>query len=203
MYMSSWDKSSLESYKAKCENLEKENEKYIITFSSLYDNDRQYTKKIKEQEDSLDMMSGQLAELNNTVKIQQTTISKLTELQVEELKSVNESLNLPVEDLSKARALTEATLRERDEMISAQCEKMRLLKEQSESFYEKEYESNISKIFITSSTCETKNLELVNEMGDKVKCFDEEKKAFETKMSNLEKNLAQQVKDFDDVKTEL
>ncbi|GKB41350.1 hypothetical protein Tco_0886292, partial [Tanacetum coccineum] len=79
MYMSSWDKSSLESYKEKCEKLEKENVKYIITFSSLYDNDRQYTKKIKEQEDSLDTMSGQLAELNNTVKIQQTTISELKE----------------------------------------------------------------------------------------------------------------------------
>ncbi|GJW51272.1 hypothetical protein Tco_0092623 [Tanacetum coccineum] len=40
-------------------------------------------------------------------------------------------------------------------------------------------------------------------MGDKVKCFDEEKKAFETKISKLEKVLAQQVKDFDDVKIEL
>ncbi|GJT37805.1 hypothetical protein Tco_0937670 [Tanacetum coccineum] len=164
MYMNSWDKLSLESYKAKCEKLEKENGKYIITFSSLYDNDRKYTKKIKEQEDSLDMMSGQLAELNNTVKIQQTTISELKaclrkndfenehlkskvvafttvqnlrarvnelqsenenlkskvfdctmcqnlQVQVEELKSVNESLNLTVEELYKARALAEATLR--------------------------------------------------------------------------------------------
>ncbi|GJR63452.1 retrovirus-related pol polyprotein from transposon TNT 1-94 [Tanacetum coccineum] len=37
--------------------LEKENEKYIIIFSSLYDNDGQYTKKIKEQEDLIDTMS--------------------------------------------------------------------------------------------------------------------------------------------------
>ncbi|GJW08572.1 hypothetical protein Tco_1570995 [Tanacetum coccineum] len=177
MYMSSWDKLSLESYKAKCEKIEKENEKYIITFSSLYDNDIQYTKKIKEQEDSLDTMSGQLAELNNTFKIQQTTISKLKEflrkknsenehlkskivdfkmvqnlraqvkelqsenellkskvldctmyqnlqVQLEELKSVNESLNLSVEELSKARALAEETLRERDQMINAQYKKM-------------------------------------------------------------------------------
>ncbi|GJR17386.1 hypothetical protein Tco_0965913 [Tanacetum coccineum] len=188
MYMNSWDKLSLESYKEKCEKLEKENEKYIITFSSLYDNDRQYTKKIKEQ----------LVELNNIVKIKQTTISELNEclrkkdsenehlkskvvdfttvqnlrakikellsknehlkskvvdctmcqnlqVQVEELKSVNESLNLSVEELSKAHALTEATSRERDEMISAQCEKMRLLEEQSESFYEvpSEFDSEI------------------------------------------------------------
>ncbi|GJR78207.1 hypothetical protein Tco_0148992 [Tanacetum coccineum] len=305
------------------------------------------------------------------------------QVQVEELKSVNESLNLSVEELSKARALVEATLRERDEMISAQCKKIRLLEEQSEIFHEvpsefdseivldtqdnsekdlilslqtqvketaelvvrfiyekniclkeieslkdeikslqienqdlksreselnnlekvyetkesvllkdidqmksqvlelveklqisdqemkqqiilfkedkrmflakneflekvsssvqkeyndllasndvlkqrletkfkfskhdtslermiemivKEYESNISKISITSSTFETKNLELVKEMGDKVKCFDEEKKMFVTKISKLEKELAQRVKDFDDVKTEL
>ncbi|GJT67545.1 hypothetical protein Tco_1019025 [Tanacetum coccineum] len=308
MYMSSWDKLSLKSYKEKYEKLEKENEKYLITFSSLYDNDKQYTTKIQEQEHSHDTMSGQLAELNNTVKIQQTKILDLKEclfkkdsenehlkskivdfttvqnlraqvkelqgenehlnskvidftmvqtlqVQVEELKSVNESLNLSVEELSKARALVEATLRKRDEMVFAQCEKIRLLEEQSEPFYEvqsefdseivhdthdnsekdvilslqtqlkeyaelgfskhdtslekliemidKEYESNVLKISITSSTFETKNLELVNEMGDIMKCFDEEKKAFETKISKLEKVLAQRVKDFNDVKTEL
>nr|GEW41181.1 outer membrane protein porin [Tanacetum cinerariifolium] len=68
---------------------------------------------------------------------------------------------------------------------------------------EKEYESNVLKIFITSSTFESKNLELVKEMGDKMKCFDKEKKMFETKILKLEKDLTQQVKDFDDVKTEL
>ncbi|GJW70738.1 hypothetical protein Tco_0127655 [Tanacetum coccineum] len=270
---------------------------------------------------------------------------KIFELQVEELKSVNESLNLSVEELSKARALVETTLRERDEMIFAQCEKIRLLEEQCEPFYEvhsefdseivldtqdnseqnfdfefantnlksreselnnlekmyetkesvllkdidkiksqvsevveklqildqemkqqlilfeedkrmflakneflekvsssvqkeyndllasndvlkqrletkfkflkhdnslekmiemieKEYESNVSKFSITSSTFESKNLELAKEIGDKVKCFDEEKKMFETKISKLEKDLTR-VKDFDDVKTEL
>ncbi|GJT15369.1 hypothetical protein Tco_0874075 [Tanacetum coccineum] len=436
MYMNSWDKLSLESYKAKCEKLEKENEKYIIIFSSLYDNDRQYTKKIKEQEDLIDTMSDQLAEEKNTVKIQQTTISKLEEclhkkdfenehfkskvvnfttvqnlraqvkelqsenkhlkskvvdctmcqnlqVHVEELKSVNESLNLSVEELSKARALVETTLRERDELIFAQCEKIRLLEEQCEPFYEvqsefdseivhgtqdnsekdlilslqtqlkeaaelvvrfsdekyfalkeieslkdeikslqienqdlksreselnniekvyetkesvllkdidqmksqvselveklqisdqemkqqiilfeedkrmflarnefqekvsssmqkeyndllasndvlkhrlktkfkflkhdnslekmfemidQEYKSNDSEISITSSTIETKNFELVKEMGDKVKRFDEEKKVFENKISKLEKVLAQRVKEFADVKTEL
>ncbi|GKE15064.1 hypothetical protein Tco_1422641 [Tanacetum coccineum] len=68
---------------------------------------------------------------------------------------------------------------------------------------EQEYESNVSKISITSSTIETKNLELVKEMGDKVKRFDDEKKVFENKISKMEKVLAQRVKDFDDVKTEL
>ncbi|GKE76343.1 hypothetical protein Tco_1542463 [Tanacetum coccineum] len=207
MYMNSWDKLSLESYKEKCEKLKKENKKYIIILSSLYDNDRQYTKKIKEQEDLIDTMSDQLAEEKNSVKIQQTKISELEEclrkndfenehlkskvvdfttvqnlraqvkelqsenehlkskvvdfttvqnlraqvkelqsenehlkskvvdfipyqniqVQVEELKSVNESLNLTVEELSKARALAEANLRERNELISDQCKKIRLL----------------------------------------------------------------------------
>ncbi|GJS89879.1 hypothetical protein Tco_0772515 [Tanacetum coccineum] len=181
-------------------------------------------------------MSGQLVELNNTVKIKQTTISKLKKclrkkesknehlkskfvdfttvqnlrVKVEEFKSVNESLNLSVKQLSKALALAEATLRERDKMISAQCKKIGLLEEQSKTFHEKmiemiekEYESNVSKIFITSSTFETKNLELVKEMGDNVKCFDEEKKMFETTISKLKKVLVQRVKDFDDVKIEL
>ncbi|GKB14636.1 hypothetical protein Tco_0848559, partial [Tanacetum coccineum] len=68
---------------------------------------------------------------------------------------------------------------------------------------EEEYESNVSKILITSSTFETKNLELVKEIKNKVKCFDEEKKVFENKISKLEEVLAQRVNNFDDVKTEL
>ncbi|GJV54297.1 hypothetical protein Tco_1450038 [Tanacetum coccineum] len=200
--------------------------------------------------------------------------SQNLQVQVKEVKSVNKSLNLSVEELSKARALVEVTLRERDEMISAQCKKIRLLEEQSEIFHEisnqemkqqiilfeedkrmflaknefmekvsysvqKEYsdllasndvlkqrfetkfkfsntslekmiemieeenESNVSKISITCSMLEAKNLELVKEMGELKKCFDEEKKVFENKISNLEKDLAQRVKDFDDFKTEL
>nr|GEY86033.1 hypothetical protein [Tanacetum cinerariifolium] len=169
-------------------------------------------------------MSDQLAEEKNTIKIKQTKISKLEEclckidsekehrkskvvdftmcqnlqVQVEELKSVNKSLNLTVKELYRAIALAEETLRKRDELISDQCKEMRLLEEQSEPFYEemiemieKEYESIVSKISITSSTFETQNLELVKKMRDKVKCFDEEKKAFETMISKLEKVLAQ------------
>ncbi|GJU63853.1 AAA-ATPase ASD, mitochondrial-like protein [Tanacetum coccineum] len=64
-----------------------------------------------------------------------TTVQNL-QVQVEELKSINESLNLLVEELYKARALTELTLRESDEMINAQCKKIRLLEEQSEIVHE-------------------------------------------------------------------
>nr|GEZ87273.1 outer membrane protein porin [Tanacetum cinerariifolium] len=217
------------------------------------------------------------------------------------------------EELYKARALVEATLRERDELVFAQCEKIRLVEEQSESFMreselnnlkkvyetkesallkdvdqmksqvsklvkklqisdqemkqqiilfeedkrmflaknkflekvssivqkeyndllasndvskqiletkfkflkhdnslekmiemiEKENETNVLKIFITSSTLKNENLELVKEMEDKVKRFDDAKKVSENKISKMKKVLAQRVKDFDDVKIEL
>nr|GEV04093.1 outer membrane protein porin [Tanacetum cinerariifolium] len=110
-------------------------------------------------------------------KVVDFTMVQTLQVQVKELKSVNESLNLMVEELSNALAHAKATLRERDELISTQCKKIQLLEEQSEIFRE--------------------------EKGYKVKCIDEEKKAFETKISKLEKVLAQRVKDFDDVKTEL
>ncbi|GJX51902.1 reverse transcriptase domain-containing protein [Tanacetum coccineum] len=158
----------------------------------------QYTKKIKEQDDLIDTMSDQLAELKNTVKIQQTTISEQKEclrkkdsenehlkskifdfttvqnlraqvkelqsenehlkskvvvctmcqnlqVQVEKLKSENEDLKLSVKKLTKAREIVETTLRERDEMVFAQCEKIRLLEEQCEPFYEvhSEFDSEI------------------------------------------------------------
>ncbi|GJW84556.1 hypothetical protein Tco_0157701 [Tanacetum coccineum] len=54
---------------------------------------------------------------------------------------------------------------------------------------------------MSSSTFESKKLKLVKEIGDKMKCFDEQKKVFETKILKLE--LAQRIKKFDDVKTEL
>nr|GEY15527.1 hypothetical protein [Tanacetum cinerariifolium] len=176
MNMGSWDKLSLESYKAKCEKLEKENEKYIITFSLLYDNDRKYTKKIKEQEELIDTISDQIADEKDTVK--QTEISELEEclrkndfenehlkskvidfttvhslqVQVEELKIINVILNLSVEELYKACALARATLRERDELICNQCKKMRLLEEQCESFYEVQSEFDSEIVHDTNNT---------------------------------------------------
>ncbi|GJU45862.1 hypothetical protein Tco_1203128 [Tanacetum coccineum] len=371
------------------EKLEKETQ---IKISNLEEcvriKDRQHIIRANDDFIIFENLRAQVKELQSEnehlkSKVVDCTMCQNLQVQVEELKSVNESLNLSVEELSKARALVEATLRERDEMISAQCKKIRLLEEQSEIFHEvpsefdseivhdtqdnsekdvilslqtqlketaelvvrfsdekycalketeslkveikslqtenqdlksreselnnlekvyetkesvllkdidqmksqvselveklkisaqemkqqivmfeedkrmflakneflekmsssvqkeyndllasndvlkhrletkfkflkqdtslekmiemieKEYESNVSKISITSSTFETKNLELVKEMGDKVKRFDDEKKVFESTISKLEKELAQRVKDFDDVKTEL
>ncbi|GKC51955.1 hypothetical protein Tco_1074700 [Tanacetum coccineum] len=76
------------------------------------------------------------------------------QVQVEELKSVNESLNLSVEELSKAHALAEATLRERDGLIFAQCEKIRLLEEQCEPFYEVQSEFDLEKVHDTQDNSE-------------------------------------------------
>ncbi|GKB19152.1 hypothetical protein Tco_0853075 [Tanacetum coccineum] len=213
--------------------LEEEKQQYVIKFSSLVDNDRKHRQKIDAQEILYNKMS----------------------LQVKELESENEGLKLLVEELTKARECVEVTLRQRDEMISAHCQKLQLFEELFETFseiqsefdsdifydtqdnsekdlilslqtqlketaklvilkhdtslenmietIEKEYESKVSKISIPSSTFETKNLELEKEIGDIDKRFDEEKKVFETNISKLEKVLAQRVKDFDDVKTEL
>ncbi|GJS17650.1 hypothetical protein Tco_0412122 [Tanacetum coccineum] len=225
---------------ARYEKLEKETQ---IKISNLEEcvriKDRQHIIRANDDFIIFENLRAQVNELqsqneNLKSKVVECTMCQNLQVQVEELKSVNESLNLSVEELSKARALAEATLRERDELVFVQCEKIRLLKEQCEPFYEaqndvlkhrletkfkflkqdtslekmiemieKEYESNVSKISITSSTCKTKNLELVKEMGDKVKRFDDEKKVFESTISKLEKELAQRVKDFDDVKTEL
>ncbi|GJZ17376.1 hypothetical protein Tco_0553499 [Tanacetum coccineum] len=78
-------------------------------------------------------------------KVVDCTMCQNLQVQFEELKSVNESLNSSVEELYKARALAEATLRERDELINAQCKKIRLLEEQSEIFHEvpSEFDSKI------------------------------------------------------------
>ncbi|GJW07415.1 hypothetical protein Tco_1569838 [Tanacetum coccineum] len=107
------------------------------------------------------------------------------QVQVTKLKSENEGLKF--DELTKACEIVEATLRQRYKLISAQCGDC--------------WKNNLSHFI--SSNFKIKNLELVKEIGDKVKCFDEEKRAFETKISKLKMVLAQRVKDFDDVKTEL
>ncbi|GKA60174.1 hypothetical protein Tco_0759581 [Tanacetum coccineum] len=90
------------------------------------------------------------------------------QVQVEELKSVNESLNLLVEELSKARVLAEATLRERDEMISAQCKKIRLLEEQSEVFYKEQYKSDSDVFYDTQDNSENDLILRESELSEKI-----------------------------------
>ncbi|GKA37433.1 hypothetical protein Tco_0723998 [Tanacetum coccineum] len=108
----------------------------------------QYTKKIKEQEDLIDTMSDQLAEEKNIVKIKQTTISELKEC-LRKKDFENEYLKSKV-----AHALAEAILRERDEMINAQCNKIRMLEEQSEIFHEVPSEFDSEKVHDTQDSSE-------------------------------------------------
>ncbi|GKC88476.1 hypothetical protein Tco_1149125 [Tanacetum coccineum] len=56
--------------------------------------------------------------------------------QVLELRSENDDLKLLVEELTKERELIEATLRQRDEIVLTQYEKMRLLEKQPETFHD-------------------------------------------------------------------
>nr|GEY11253.1 hypothetical protein [Tanacetum cinerariifolium] len=69
-------------------------------------------------------------------KVVDCQVCQNLQVQVEKLKSVNESFNLLIEELYKVRAIAKATLRDRDAMIFSHCEKIRLLEEQSVSFYE-------------------------------------------------------------------
>ncbi|GJW23952.1 hypothetical protein Tco_0037763 [Tanacetum coccineum] len=186
-------------------------------------------------------MSGQLVEMKNTIKIKQTTISELKEcllkkdfenehlkskvvdfttvqnlqVQVEELKSVNKSLKLSVEELYNACELTEATLREIDKIIFAQCEKIRLLEEQSETFHEVQSEFDSEKVHDTQDNSKKdlilslqtqlkETAELVVRFSDekycalkeieslkvKIKCLQTENKVLKTRekeLNNLEK----------------
>ncbi|GKA39598.1 hypothetical protein Tco_0732149 [Tanacetum coccineum] len=78
-------------------------------------------------------------------KVVNFTMFQNLRAQVKELKIENDGLKLLVEEITMARERVEVTLRHRDEMVSAKCKKLQLLKEQSETFYEapSEFDSDI------------------------------------------------------------
>ncbi|GJT72375.1 hypothetical protein Tco_1031661 [Tanacetum coccineum] len=100
-------------------------------------------------------------------KVVDCTMCQNRQMQVEELKSVNESLNLLVEELSRARALAEATLRERDELISDHYEKYFALKE-IESLKDEIKSLQIENHDLKSKESELNNLEKVYETKESV-----------------------------------
>ncbi|GJW63200.1 hypothetical protein Tco_0115084 [Tanacetum coccineum] len=285
---------------ARYEKLEKETQTKISEVEECVRiKDRQHIIRASDDFIIFENLQAQVQELQSEnehlkSKVVDFITCQTLQMQVTKPKSENEYLKLSVEKLTKAREIVETSLRERDEMVFAQCEKIRLLEEQYEKYFalkeieslkdeikslqienqdlksreselnnlekvyetkesvllkdidqillrrkkniydllasndvlkrrletkfmflkhdnsldkmfemiKQGYESNVSKISITSSTIETKNLELEKEMGDIMKHFDEEKKGFETKISKLEKVLSQRVKDFNDVKIE-
>nr|GEU77690.1 pyruvate, phosphate dikinase regulatory protein, chloroplastic [Tanacetum cinerariifolium] len=101
------------------------------------------------------------------------------QVQVEELKSVNESFNLSIEELYKVRALAEATLRERDDKIFVLQNKLRLLEEQYKVFHEVQSECD-SEIFHDTKDNSEKDLILslqkqLQETAELVVCFADKK----------------------------
>ncbi|GJW11881.1 hypothetical protein Tco_1577708 [Tanacetum coccineum] len=151
MYHDSRDKMIHTQCNARYEKLEKETQ---IKISNLEEcvriKDRQHIIRANDDFIIFENLPAQVKELQSEnehlkSKVVDYTMCQNLQVQVEELKSVNESLNLSIEELSKARALVEATLRKRDEMISAECRKIRLLEEQSEIFHEvpSEFDSEI------------------------------------------------------------
>nr|GEX18535.1 hypothetical protein [Tanacetum cinerariifolium] len=133
---------------------------------------------------------------------------------VEELKSVNESLNFLVEELSKARALVEATLEERDELISDQYEKYYALKEteslkveikslQTKNTVLKSGDSELSEKIdqIKSQVLElSEKLHIsVQEMKQQIILFEEEKRMLLAKNEFLEKPSSSVQKEYNDL----
>ncbi|GKB56961.1 hypothetical protein Tco_0913147 [Tanacetum coccineum] len=124
------------------------------------------------------------------MKVVECTMCQNLQVQVEELKSVNESLNLSVEELSKARALAEATLREMSLMVFVSVEKIRLLERDK-------YEKYFALKEIESLKDEIKSLQIENQ----------DLKSREFELNNLEKVYENKesvlLKDIDQMKSQV
>ncbi|GJX39421.1 hypothetical protein Tco_0252724 [Tanacetum coccineum] len=186
----------------------KEIESLEIKIKSLQTENKVLKSRDSELLEKIDQMKSQVSELLEKLHIsnqelkQQIIIfeedNRMFLAKNEFLKKVSSSAQKEYNDLLASNDILKQRLETTFKFLKHNNSLEKMIK-----MIEKEIESNVSKISITSSTLENKKLELVKEMGDKVKCFDEEKKVFEIKISKLEKVLAQRVKDFDDVKTEL
>ncbi|GJS05281.1 hypothetical protein Tco_0321789 [Tanacetum coccineum] len=178
----------IESLKVKIKSLQTENKDLKSRESELNNLEQVYETKEYVLLKDIDQMKTQVSELLVKLKIsdhemkQQIIIfeedKRMFLAKNEFLKKVSSSVQNEYNDLLafnnvlKQRLETKFKFLKHDNSLEKMIEMI-----------EKEYESNGLKISITSSTLETMNLELVKEMGDKVKRFDEEKKVFETKIS--------------------
>ncbi|GJW67281.1 hypothetical protein Tco_0121705, partial [Tanacetum coccineum] len=125
--------------------------------------------------------------LEDEVVVEFTMFQNL-QVEVKELESENEGLKLLVEELTNARECVEVTLRQRDEMISAHCQKLQLFEELFETFSEIQSEFDSDIFYDTQDNSEN---DLILSLQTQLK---------ETAKLVV---LAQRVKDFDDVKIEL
>ncbi|GJU46774.1 hypothetical protein Tco_1204040 [Tanacetum coccineum] len=198
----------IKSLKDEIKSLKIENQDLKSRESELNNLKKVYSVKESELSEKIEQMKSQVSELLEKLKISDQEMKQQIIL-FEEDKRMFLTKNEFLEKVSSSVQKDYNDLLASNDVLKQRLEtKFKCLKhdnslEKMIEMIEQEYESNVSKIFITSLTIETNNLELVKEMGDKVKCFDDEKKVFENKISKMEKVLAQRVKDFDDVKTEL
>ncbi|GKA44764.1 hypothetical protein Tco_0737560 [Tanacetum coccineum] len=158
----------------------------MITFSSLYDNDRQYTKKIKEQEDLIDTMSDQLAELKNTVQIKQTIISELKECLLKK-DSENEHLKLKIVDFTTVQNLRVQVQELQNDKYCALKEieslnvEIKSLQTENKVLKSRDSElSNLEKVYETKESVLLKDIDQmksqVSELWEKLKISDQEMK---------------------------
>ncbi|GKC57329.1 hypothetical protein Tco_1084927 [Tanacetum coccineum] len=198
----------IESLKDEIKSLQIENQDLKSREFELNNLEKVYETKESVLLKDIDQMKSQVSELVEKLKISAQEMKQQI-VMFEEDKRMFLAKNEFLEKMSSSMQKEYNDLLASNDVLKHRLEtKFKFLKQDTSlekmiEMIEKEYESNVSKISITSSTFETKNLELVKEMGDKVKRFDDEKKVFESTISKLEKELAQRVKDFDDVKTEL
>ncbi|GJY29111.1 hypothetical protein Tco_0404878 [Tanacetum coccineum] len=202
------DLKEIESLKVEIQSLQTENKVLKSRETELNDLEKVYGVKESKLLKDIDQMKSQVSELLEKLQISNQEMKQKI-INFEEDKRMFLAKNEFLEKVSSSVQKEYNALLASNDVLQQRLEtKFKFLKhdtslEKMIEMIEKEYELNVSKISITSSTFETKNLKLVKETEDKVKCFDEEKKSFETKISKLEKVLSQRVKDFDDVKTEL
>ncbi|GJW43099.1 hypothetical protein Tco_0071898 [Tanacetum coccineum] len=198
----------IESLKDEIKSLQIENQDLKSREFELNNLEKVYETKESVLLKDIDQMKSQVSELVEKLKISAQEMKQQI-VMFEEDKRMFLAKNEFLEKMSSSVQKEYNDLLASNDVLKHRLEtKFKFLKQDTSlekmiEMIEKEYESNVSKISITSLTFETKNLELVKEMGDKVKRFDDEKKVFENKISKMENVLAQRVKDFDDVKTEL
>ncbi|GJZ54210.1 retrovirus-related pol polyprotein from transposon TNT 1-94 [Tanacetum coccineum] len=142
MYQDSWDKMINTLCNARYEKLEKETQTKISELEEcLRIKDRQHIIQASDDFIIFENLRAQVQELQSENKhLKSKVVDFITcqtlQMQVTKLKSENEDLKLSVEKLTTTSEIVEATLREKYEMVFAQCEKIRLLEEQCEPFYE-------------------------------------------------------------------
>ncbi|GJY98209.1 hypothetical protein Tco_0515119 [Tanacetum coccineum] len=171
----------IESLKDEIKSLQIENQDLKSREFELNNLEKVYETKESVLLKDIDQMKSQVSELVEKLKISAQEMKQQI-VMFEEDKRMFLAKNEFLETMSSSVQKEYNDLLASNDVLKHRLEiKFKFLKQDTSlekiiEMIEKEYESNVSKISITSSTFETKNLELVKEMGDKVKRFDDEKK---------------------------